>query len=229
MADVRLTATNPEDSSVVPVACTAAGLLRVEPQVQGPQGEPGPRGPAGPAGQDGQDGDPFTGQFSGNVNFDSPDLDGPLFLSNRGSGSLSAHRQGEGPHINFQLRRGDGARNDCAHIKAVAEGDLGSSWPTGMTFGLRRFESDITDLMHLSSQGNLGIRTLEPDAPLDVNGGVRFAGNKAGFTAEGYLWCTTRRGDVVILDATSNGIGSWVTYVPPQTTEIDGISDVFDS
>ena len=47
MVDVRLTATNPDDSSVVPVSCTAAGLLRVEPQVQGPPGQDG---------QDGRDG-----------------------------------------------------------------------------------------------------------------------------------------------------------------------------
>ena len=30
MADVRLTATNPEDSSVVPVACNAKGELKLE-------------------------------------------------------------------------------------------------------------------------------------------------------------------------------------------------------
>jgi hypothetical protein len=75
MVDVRLTATNPEDSSVVPVACTAAGLIRVEPQVQGPTGEDGPKGDKGDKGdpgdpgQDGQDGDPFSGNFEGDVNF----------------------------------------------------------------------------------------------------------------------------------------------------------------
>lgn len=91
MADVRLTATNPDDSSVVPVACTAAGLLRVEPQVQGPpgmdgekgdkgdKGDPGDPGQDGSPGQDGapgQDGDPFSGNFVGDVSFD-----GDLILS----------------------------------------------------------------------------------------------------------------------------------------------------
>ena len=68
MADVRLTATNPEDSSVVPVACDAAGrLLLEEPQVV--EGPPGPPGPQGDPGQDGQDGDPFSGNFAGDVSF----------------------------------------------------------------------------------------------------------------------------------------------------------------
>lgn len=68
MADVRLTATNPEDSSVVPVACDAAGrLLLEEPQVI--EGPPGPQGEQGPPGQDGQDGDPFSGNFADDVTF----------------------------------------------------------------------------------------------------------------------------------------------------------------
>ena len=68
MADVRLTAINPDDSSVVPVACNSKGeLLLEEPLVvdgpQGPAGEDGPQGPQGeqgPPGNDGQDGDSFV-------------------------------------------------------------------------------------------------------------------------------------------------------------------------
>ena len=63
MTDVRLTATNPEDSSVVPVACDASGRLLLEEQGQGP---PGPEGPPGPKGDDG---DPFSGNFDGDVTF----------------------------------------------------------------------------------------------------------------------------------------------------------------
>jgi hypothetical protein len=59
------------------------------------------------------------------------------------------------------------------------------------------------------------------------DGSCSFAGGKAGFTAEGYLWCTTRRGDTVILDATSNGLGSWVEYTP--TSRIDEIRDKMDA
>ena len=68
MADVRLTATNPADSSVVPVACNARGeLLLEEPlEVEGP---PGPKGDKGDPGEPGKDGDPFTGNFVGPVSF----------------------------------------------------------------------------------------------------------------------------------------------------------------
>jgi hypothetical protein len=62
---------------------------------------------------------------------------------------------------------------------------------------------------------------------IDGSGSATFAGNKAGFTAEGYLWCTTVRGDTVMLDATSNGMGVWVEYSP--TTLIDEIRDRLDA
>lgn len=67
MADVRLTATNPEDSSVVPVACNAKGeLLLEEPQeVVGPEG---PQGPEGPPGPDGPPGPSFDGQLNAALN-----------------------------------------------------------------------------------------------------------------------------------------------------------------
>jgi len=58
-------------------------------------------------------------------------------------------------------------------------------------------------------------------------GSAEFSGNKAGFTSEGYLWCTTVRGDTVMLDATSNGMGVWVDYTP--TTRIDEIRDKLDA
>jgi hypothetical protein len=60
MADVRLTATNPDDSTVVPVACDAQGRLLVEPPqvVEGPQGDPGEKGDPGEQGEPGPQGDP---------------------------------------------------------------------------------------------------------------------------------------------------------------------------
>jgi len=85
MADVRLTATNPEDSSAVPVACNSKGeLLLEEPQtVVGPEG---PQGPPGNDGQDGAPGDPFSGNFTGDVSFDGDaDISGELSVN----GSLS--------------------------------------------------------------------------------------------------------------------------------------------
>ena len=54
---------------------------------------------------------------------------------------------------------------------------------------------------------------------VEGDGSVTFASNQAGFTADGELWCTTRRGDTVILDSTSNGLGQWVEYTPPTRRE----------
>ena len=65
MADVRLTATNPDDSSVVPVACNAKGELKLEEPIE----VPGPPGPPGDRGEPGEDGDPFSGNFADNVTF----------------------------------------------------------------------------------------------------------------------------------------------------------------
>ena len=66
MADARLVATNPEDSSLVPVACTPEGLLRTEGGKEGPQGPEGPEGPPGPPGPAFElPADPYEGAFLG--------------------------------------------------------------------------------------------------------------------------------------------------------------------
>ena len=61
MADARLVATNPEDSSLIPVACTPEGLLKTEGGTEGPpgpKGDPGDSGDVGAPGVDGKDGAP---------------------------------------------------------------------------------------------------------------------------------------------------------------------------
>ena len=175
MADVRLTATNPEDSSVVPVACDASGRLLLEEQGQGP---PGPEGPPGPKGDDGKDGDPFSGNFAGDVTF-------------------------------------GGSAEFAGEIKVQ-----GTNTPSGRWSGINKYGS----LLIGTTSEAVGDARVSIDSS---NGSAEFAGGKAGFTAEGYLWCTTRRGDTVILDATSNGLASWVEYTP--TTRIDDLRDRLDA
>ena len=92
MADVRLTATNPEDSSVVPVACNAKGELKLEEPiiVEGPPGE------QGEPGEKGEDGDPFSGNFAGDVTFGgSATIAGPASINTLfvglGGGSVSTN------------------------------------------------------------------------------------------------------------------------------------------
>ena len=93
MSDVRLVATNPEDSSIVPVAVNANGQLLLEDPltVEGPEGPRGPEGPEGPSGEDGkdgQDGDSFVPDPSGQAN------DLVLTTLNGGCGWLNPPRTG---------------------------------------------------------------------------------------------------------------------------------------
>lgn len=170
MADVRLTATNPEDSSVVPVACDASGRLLLQ--------ELPP---------------PFDGT-----------LDGDLTVSGQATFGESAAIIGSDGSAQFA-----GGTHDF-YVNGKVE--LADSHFMLEPYGLLRVFRDVNSEYPCISWGpelqdrNKG--ALYPD------GSVTFAGNKAGFTAEGYLWCTTRRGDTVILDATANGLGSWAEYTP---------------
>ena len=96
-------------------------------------------------------------------------LTNPLLLSNIGTHTNSGHKQGEGVSIGFQLKRGtDGATTNTAFIKAEAEADLGSSWPTALTFGTQRFGSDPEEHLRIASDGSVSIGTNNPQSILHV-------------------------------------------------------------
>ena len=231
MADVRLTATNPEDSSVVPVACDASGRLLLEEQGQGP---PGPEGPPGPKGDDG---DPFSGNFADDVTFGGS----AEFASNIASSSyvVSNRDEGDGTICEALLGSSNGAFPGAEGYGLLVR-------EKGASAGLGCFISRGGDIEASNSivvnkgngaKGNVeltrdGTARFGTNAESKItltgsNGSVTFANNKAGFTSEGYLWCTTRRGDIVVLDATSNGLGSWVEYSPP--SRIDDLRDRLDA
>ena len=73
---------------------------------------------------------------------------------------------------------------------------------------------------HVSSLGS-----SNPNIRLRPNGMATFANGKAGFTEEGNLFCTTMRGDLVVLENTSGGFGAWVEYTPQRDSLIDEILD----
>ena len=158
MTDVRLTCINPEDGSIVPVAGTAKGELKLEEPIE----------------------------FDGN-------LDGDLTVS--GSSTFSDQ---------VIIGGYDSALNTSNGVLLGAVGGVFSQLPSSQPNGV-------------VLQGMLG---TTPTTQILGSGQAAFkggisTGRKAGFTAEGYLWCTTRRGDTVILDATSNGLGTWADYTPP--------------
>ena len=191
MADVRLTATNPADSSVVPVACNEKGeLLLEEPQVvEGPPGDKGDKGDKG------DPGDPFTGNFSGDVTFDGAlRLDPPadyhatetvLNIAERGFiGTLG------GAHVSIAsngYRNSDGRwtslntadQGGAAILNLTASGSLQfysqTDWPSG---------SAIYPPIRLvvAGDGEVGVGTYTPASLLDVNGEITLVSRGVSYT-----------------------------------------------
>jgi len=149
MTDVRLTATNPDNSSVVPVACNERGELRLEEPLQ----------------------------FDGN-------LDGSLDVE--GSGTFHGPVKSE-------------AVNDSSKWSALNEGYIVIQDP-GADEGS----------IYLRCRTSSGVNQVE----IRGSGSVSFANNQAGFTSEGYLFCKTLRGNIVMLNNLVNGLGEWVEYTP---------------
>ena len=201
MADVRLTATNPEDSSVVPVACNEKGELKLE----------------------------EIPSFDGNV-------DGDLTVS--GETTI-----GDASTDNYTKIYNDGGVR--VHRAANGSEGIGIYDPSGEVISLLMDGSaKFAGTLHISpdrsinnvsllSSGKVAARPTtgtsnvwegldssnSVTSEISSNGSALFAGGKAGFTSDGYLWCTTRRGDTVILDATSNGLATWADYTPPTRRE----------
>ena len=209
MADVRLTATNPEDSSVVPVACNEKGELKLEEPlvVEGPEGEKGEKGDPG---------DPFSGNFADNVSFGGT----AQFSGRMGVNRTPSNQTWIGVDIpipsggvisdpGIYIRPVDSGAENSANYTAYAAGHAGQARCVIKTGG------DIV-------LGNVVDNPYSPNyketARINRSGGsAKFANNKAGFTEEGYLWCTTERGDTVMLEATVGGAGMWKEYTPPRS------------
>ena len=277
MADVRLTATNPEDSSVVPVACDASGRLLLQempPAFDGTvdgdltvSGKGSFGGGKSIIGNDGSaqfaqgavdiyangtvvftqdvtfDG---TGEFAGGVSINS-DGDLGTYIGRGKGGSPSPGLfitkrdvNGDADVAYFEgnagrsIIKGDGALDiNDQNILLGADGSATFASPVivgetgvGNTGTVVGNAGDITCRVNGGTSQAFTVKTKADNAENVVvkgDGSAVFAGNKAGFTAEGYLWCTTRRGDTVILDATSNGLASWVEYTP--MTRMDRIRD----
>ena len=227
MADVRLTATNPDDSSVVHVACNEKGELKLEEPivVEGPPGAPGEQGPPGQdgqdgaPGQDGQDGDPFSGNFTGDVYFDgkvgigTTDLDAKLHVD-KGHvviGQKSGGNTGMRNYIKFGRANNPKAAIGFVNNESNGRGSLifmNDSDSNSIEF------TDADECMRITHYGYVGVGVMSPKTKFSVH-------NLAGFTEEGHLWCTTRRGETVILDFISNGMAVWESYTPPSRNQED--------
>lgn len=209
MTDVRLTATNPEDSSVVPVACNAKGELKLE---ELPDAS-------------------FDGNLDGNLLVSGSGMFGDLLLVGTIDSGCCLFSDGG---VSFGGSEGvtiDGRTGNLSgpgKAQFAMQIDVGSPNFHQATNGLTVIHDADRD-----DGGSCGVaifnqatgwdkQTIGVYGPgsnnlvVQVNndGSAEFAGGQAGFTAEGNFWCTTRRGDTVILDATSNGMGIWESYTP---------------
>ena len=225
MTDVRLTATNPEDSSVVPVACNDKGELKLEEPITFDGNLDRDLTVSGTASDTkivlkATDGN-ITASGSllcGDTTFESAyayldpdagialmaDINTPMInlSSADGSATFEGSITSDGSiQVSEGISSADGygtvmnevgfaARNDSASASYIFRGYKGGVTPANQTININN------------------------------DGSAEYATGKAGFTKEGYLWCTTRRGDTVILDATQGGIGAWADYTPPTRTTL---------
>ena len=217
MADVRLTATNPEDSSVVPVACDASGrlLLQELPAIDTIDGDLTVTGKGSFAAGKSIIGNDGSAQFAqGAVDiYANGTTEFTQDVTFGGSGSFAGGKV---------VVASDGSISSaCRFIGNSVDSNVEINTSAG-PYLLRGYNTDAgIDAFNIGLAGSASFAGSV--VKINSNGSASFAGNKAGFTAEGYLWCTTRRGDTVILDATSNGLASWVEYTP--TSRIDDLRD----
>ena len=217
MTDARLLATNPENSSLVPVACNAQGQLLVsDVQIEEIPNDVN------------LDGDlTVTGAFTCGDSLKctllestdnavlyvgvkpSDKFDNYGFAITSGSdGSLLTGLGSDGSGL-FTGRVSAGTTDHYVTNNHAISAINNAADTTAVIFGSNVGGGRLLDL------GNGNNRKLI----VEGDGSVTFASNQAGFTAEGHLWCTTRRGDTVILDATSNGLATWAEYTPPTRLE----------
>lgn len=181
MTDVRLTATNPDDSSVVPVACNEKGELKLE--------------------------EPLD--FNG-------DLDGDLTVSGRvsiGGEDLATPLYVKGDAATIQIA--ESSNTQCLEHIINSENNLFYVGTSGPNWNV---QTQAVQRLSVTAWGKVGIGTETPTAKLEVAGDLTVNAN-AGFTSEGYLWCTDRRGKTWVLDSVSNSLGQWVEYAPPSTSD----------
>jgi len=163
MTDARLLATNPEDSSLVPVACNASGrLLVTDVNIEEIPNDVTLDGDLTVTG---------TGTFAGKI--ESNYTSGNMFEADSTWGFSNCA---------FRSRFGGSGDNARYHFYAT---------------------SASTEYVEIKTDGSCA-----------------FASGKAGFTAEGNLFCTTQRGRLVILDSTSNGLGTWADYEPSRRSQV---------
>ena len=196
--EVRLTAINPDDSLVYSVACNAGGELRIE---EIPD-------------------QTFKGDLDGNLtvkgNISFKDYvvsDGRLHTLQSDAGIYLTDKDAADWNVAIKHDGSAVFRSDI-EVKPLTAGGrylvLGEQYSGE---GLKLFNEEGEKGLGIAYDGTISIS--QGTTKLEKDGSVRFADGKAGFTKDGNLFCTTQRGQLVILDTVSNGLGAWADYTPP--------------
>ena len=222
MTDVRLTALNPDDSQVYPVACNAAGAIRIE---EIPD-------------------QTFKGDLDGNLTVTgNADIDGDITVgdpntqdesavgSSISSGLIAAKRDSEaGSDRNVWI--GYKGKEWTSYIRASGDAqfkgnvtlDGGHTTSNGVTISKSGWIKVRADDL---PEGSIGLAVYRNGnsandiaGMLNFDGSATFAGGTAGFTKEGYLWCTDSRNSTWMLDFISNGMPQWKEYTHPSRKDL---------
>jgi hypothetical protein len=173
MTDVRLTALNPEDSKVYPVACNTSGELRLEKQAT------------------------FDGYLDGDLT-----VTGKAFL-NRAVGigtddpKATLHITGDflmqsGSTYLCNCYYGNGQWNYLDESRASGYINLATTG-NSLSFGYADPGESLEERICVKGNGNVGIATADPQATLDVNGGAEFAGDVV-VGSRNKLWMLVEQG-----------------------------------
>ena len=185
MTDVRLTATNPADSSVVPVLCNEKGELKLEEPIE------------------------WDGTFAGDVEFGSRlKMAGGSAAGTIKMVDSSNTAYASSGKIAFYGAGRSEDNEEYAYINGHFTGNNGG--PGNVQSGEIVLGTRGTDRLTVNTSGRVYVDAVASGPSLSVNGSFTVKGGKAGFTDQGVLYCATERdGTLVKLIDVQNGVGIW--------------------
>ena len=225
MADVRLTATNPEDSSVVPVACNDKGELKLEeiPSFDGNvDGDLTVSGSATFAGKI-LSGESPTGGDNVGVYLDGPE--GGVVATTYSSGNSIFKGFTKDNFTSTVNIKAGGSALFAGQVTSSSTGDWNLTTDTLQSymneggFVVKRQSTEGSSSKAIVVKRSTGSGGVDDVATIAADGSSKFAGGKCGFTSDGRLWVTDNKNETWATLRCTNGIMNWEQYTPPTKME----------